>query len=395
MKILYLTIAYPKIKENSNLYSDLANEFGGNGHELYVVAPRIDDLTTNIEKEGTVKVLRVKTMPLFNVGSIKKGIANIIIPFQFINAIKKHLSDICFDLIISPTPPITLHSVIKFVKNRDDAKSYLILRDIFPQNAKDLGIMTNRFLFLYFRKFEKKMYEISDFIGCMSKGNIAYVTKHNQEIEKSKFHLLPNWIKVEDFKIASTNLKKRYGLDGKYVAVFGGNLGKPQYVDFILDLAKAYLNNTNIVFLIIGDGTEQNRIKRRVDEENILNVILKNSIPRSDFLELIKQCNVGLVNLHPAFTIPNIPSRMLAYFQAGIPILAAIDRNTDFGEILDDSKSGVWCYSNDLEDYKRKFDLLYSNEEFRKELGLNGYNYLKNYLDVSNAYKIIVKNAAL
>jgi len=389
MKILYLTISYPNVENNSNLYSDLANEFECNDHEIYVVAPSIDG-ETKLNHEGNTKVLRVKTLPLFKVSFIKKGIANILLPFQFNRAIRKYLSNNIFDVIISPTPPITLGGLIRKLKRKTGAKSYLILRDIFPQNAKDLGLIKSKVLFNYFRKKEKKLYKYSDFIGCMSKGNMEFILTHNKDVKKEKLHILPNWIKVKDYTKSSYNLKLKYGLDNRFIAVFGGNIGIPQYVDFIVDLAKLYVNNPEIIFLIIGDGTEKNRIKNRIRDENISNIVIKDRIPRNDYIDLIKQCDVGLVNLHPDFTIPNIPSRTMAYFQSKIPILAAVDRNTDYPKIIEDAKAGLWCYSDDLDSYKKCFEEIYNNGELRKSMGLNGLNYLKTNQDVSIAVNIIL-----
>jgi glycosyltransferase involved in cell wall biosynthesis len=390
MKILFLTLAFPNVETNSNLYSDLANELVINNHDLLVVAPQKRGQRTQVQIEGNTKVLRVRTLPLFNIDPIRKGIANILLPFQYLKAIKKNAAERNFDLIISPTPPITLYRAIKRLKKQYSAKSYLILRDIFPQNAMDLGLIRNKFIFYLFRRQERKLYKISDYIGCMSAGNIEYVKEHNKEINADKLHILPNWIKVKPVKTQNDDIKNKYNLSEKFVAVFGGNVGIPQYVDFILDLASYYLSNLSIIFLIIGDGTEVNRIKTRIQNEGISNVVFKDMIPQEDYLKLIQQCDLGLVNLHPSFTIPNIPSRTLAYMQAKIPILAAIDRNTDLNDFIDKSSCGLWCYSDDLEDYKEKFEIMLNDKALRKNMGANGYNYLKANFDVNNIYKIIL-----
>ena len=166
-------IAYPNVARNTNMYTDLTSEFLRNGHDVYVAAPHNNATQMNIE-EG-IKVLRIKTLPLFNTSFIKKGIANILLPYQYKNSIKRYFKDIYFDLVITPTPPITFIATISFLKKKNHAKIYLILRDIFPQNAKDLGIIKNPIIFNYFRRKEKKLYRIADSIGCMSQKNIDFV----------------------------------------------------------------------------------------------------------------------------------------------------------------------------------------------------------------------------
>ena len=152
MRILFLALAFPKIGQGGNLYTDLMEEFRDQGHEVYVVAPSINEIETGLIDEGGIKVLRVKTMTLLNVGVVKKGLANLLLPFQYKYAIKKHLSsEIIPNLIIMPTPPISLVSVATWLKKSSDAKVYLILRDIFPQNAVDLGMMEKEgFLYRFF-----------------------------------------------------------------------------------------------------------------------------------------------------------------------------------------------------------------------------------------------------
>lgn len=49
-------------------------------------------------------------------------------------------------------------------------------------------------LYKYFRKQEKRLYTISDHIGCMSQANIDYVIKHNPEVNSRKVEVCPNTI---------------------------------------------------------------------------------------------------------------------------------------------------------------------------------------------------------
>lgn len=386
-------LSYPNVEFNTNMYTDLVDEFIKNNNNVIVVAPS-ESINTEMCSEGNTKVLRVKTGKLFNVNPITKGISNIKLASQFTSAITRFLFDTKFDLIISPTPPITLFSTIKSIKKRDNCKSYLILRDIFPQNAKDLGLIKNSFLFNYFRKKEKQMYDISNCIGCMSQGNIDYVKDHNEEVESSKLHLLPNWIRVKgDANLESFSAcKARFNLEGKFVAVYGGNLGKPQKAEFIIELAEELKYLKDVVFLIIGKGTEKRNLEIIIQEKNLSNVVMKDYLPREEYTELVRCCDIGLVNLSNRFTIPNIPSRTLAYFEANIPILAAVDKNTDYGDILDESESGLWSITGDIDAYKSNFLKLYENVTMRNAMGNNGFEYLKNELNVENAYKTIVSH---
>lgn len=394
MKILFLYLVYEKA--NSNLYTDLVEEFKDKGHEIYVVTinERKNKEETQLNQENGVNVLRVKTGNLFGVNFIEKGITTLKLGKDFEKEINKHLSDIKFDMVVHHTPPITFTNVIKDIQKKNkECKSYLILRDIFPQNAVDLGVIKNKFLFNFFRGKEAKLYESSDYIGCMSEGNIDYLLKHNPEIEGDKLHILRNWGKLKGkINVDKSLIRSEYGFKtGDFIAVFGGNMGRPQGLENLLELAKEVKSYSDIKFLLVGKGNEKNKLEKIISEQKLTNVIMKDFIPREDYEKLIASCDIGLVSLHKDFTIPNIPSKTIDYFKLNLPILAATDKNTDYGKILEaESRGGLSCLYGDIETYKKNLLTLYKDEEMRRELGANGRRYYENYLGVDKAYKVII-----
>ena len=394
MNILFLMITFPDMRKNSNLYTDLVEEFNNNGHNVFVATllEKKNNKNSFTEKINGITILRVKCGDMFNVNFVRKGITTISLPYKFKQAINKYFNYTKFDLVIYPTPPITFAPVVKYIKKRDECKSYLILRDIFPQNARDLGLMNNNLLFNYFRKKEQQLYDLSDYIGCMSQGNIKYVLEHNN-IDEGKLEILYNWKKIGyDTKNDVVDYKKKDGLENKFVAIFGGNIGLPQELEFLLELAKEYKNRDDIVFLIFGEGTEKEKMINIIKDEKLSHVMIKNNIRRDDYQNLIKHCDVGLINLNRNFTIPNMPSKLIGYFEAAIPILASTDKNTDLRGFLQETKTGLWSETGDLEGYKINFEKLFNDKKLREELGKNGRKFLEENLSVERTYQIISKH---
>ncbi|PKM49067.1 MAG: glycosyltransferase WbuB [Firmicutes bacterium HGW-Firmicutes-7] len=395
MNVLFLMISFPDINKDSNLYSDLAEEFRNNGHQVYLATllEKKYNLNTYLENVKNLSILRVRAGNWFNTNSLLvKGITTLTIANYFKKDIKKYFNKIKFDLVIYPTPPITFAPVVKYLKQRDKGASYLILRDIFPQNVRDLGLLNNSFLYNYFRLKEKKLYNISDYIGCMSKGNIQYVLDHN-DIDENKLEVLYNWGKVfYNSEVIAVDYKKKYGLENKFVAVFGGNIGLPQELEFLLELAKEYKYRSDVVFFIIGKGAQKEKIVNLIDYHKLSNVIIKDYIPRDEYRNLLKQCDIGLINLNRTFTIPNMPCKVVDYFNASIPILASTDKNTDLKQFLQGANAGLWSETGDLEAYKSNFEKLLNDKKLRKELGENGRKFLEENLSVERAYQIINKH---
>lgn len=392
-KILFLAHSFSSSKDGG-IYSDLIKEMHAQGNHITVVAPSYDG-ATGLNVENGIKVIRVKAPELMQVGNITKGIATLLLPYLYKLAIKRSKISFDFDAILLPTPPITLGILAKWLKKKSKAKVYLILRDIFPQNAVDLKMMRNdSLIYNYFRRKEIQLYKVSDAIGCMSDANINYIKKNNSYLDTSKLHLLPNWQKLPQFKNieSSSFIRSQYGLENKFVAIFGGNIGKPQKLENIIELAKTLKDHKDIVFLIIGAGTEKNKLAEKIRLEEIDNVTLKEHIPRADYNKLILLADVGLISLSEDFTIPNFPSKVLSYFASKRPVLASIDLNTDFGDMLDKTNSGLWAEAGKTEELKKKLLYLYHNPDVRLTMGENGHKYMKENLLPNNAYKTILKH---
>jgi glycosyltransferase involved in cell wall biosynthesis len=375
------------------MFTTIVQQFHENGHEVFVLAPDIKNEKTFISKEAGIDILRVKTLPIKNVPNVLKGFANLLLPYQYNNALNKFYSNIKFDLIISPTPPITLVDVTKKLKTKYNSKFYLILRDIFPQNAVDLGFMKkDGFLFNYFRRKEILLYKLADYIGCMSEGNIKYIKHHNTFTDQKNLHVLSNYQILYDIeKKPNFELRKKYKLENKFVVVFGGNMGKAQQLGNVLELAKSCQENKDVVFLLLGEGVHMNKLEQDIYRLGIINIQIQRTIPKQEYQDLIRICDIGLISLHESFTIPNIPSKTLDYFNVGLPVLASIDRATDYNEILEQAKAGYWSYAGDHQTFKSNFDKLYKNVELRKLLGANGRHYFERYLTPQIAYEVIIK----
>jgi len=398
MNILFLTLLDFSSILDSNIYTDLMKEFLINKHSVYIISQtekRKKQKTKLIDEDG-YKILKLQIGNIQKTNIIEKGISTLTLEYKFKKAIRKYYNYIKFDLVLYSTPPITLKKSIEFIKKRDQAKTYLLLKDIFPQNAVDLGMIKhNGLLFKYFRHKEKKLYSASDYIGCMSQMNIEFLLKHNTDINPNKVEVCPN--SVEVLNIVKTekevkNIRVRFNIPlDKIVFIYGGNLGKPQGIEFLIECLKYNINNKKIFFVIVGSGTEQYKLENFINEFNPDNVSLLSQLLKSDYEELVSSCDVGLIFLDSRFTIPNFPSRILSYMQASMPVLAATDKNTDIGKVIEKGQFGYWCESSSIEKFSEKVQLL-CNEEIRKTMGNNARKYLENNYTSKHSYDIIMKH---
>lgn len=401
MNILFMTLIDFDSIEEHNIYTDLLRKFYKEGHSVSIISPterRKKQPTHFIRVSDKLTILKLQIGNTQKTNIIEKGISTVSIESIFVRGIKKYFANRKFDLIIYSTPPITFYNAIAYVKKRDDAKTYLLLKDIFPQNAVDIGMLSKTgikgILYRFFRSKEKKLYGISDYIGCMSQANVEYVLNHNSEIKPDRVEVCPNCIEILDKSISNNERKElriKYNIPpDKKIFIYGGNLGKPQGIDFLIKCLKSQKDNERAFFLIVGDGTEYLKIEKYIEQDRPSHVRLMKRLPKEDYDRMVAACDVGMIFLDHRFTIPNFPSRLLAYMQAEIPILAVTDSNTDIGKIIVDGDMGCWCESNDIEAFTRC--VLNIDSLNLSEAGQKAYHYMAQNYDVNNAYKIIIKH---
>ena len=367
-----------------DLYCDLIDSLLKRNHNITIVRslPNISNTIYQERKTG-LSVLDVKTGDPFSKNLFNKGLNQIMIGIHLKRAIKKYLSEDSFDLILYATPPVTLAGVVKYCKDKYHAKTFLMLKDIFPQNAVDLGMMSKAgIIYKYFRNQEKKYYRYSDYIGCMSQANMEYVLRHNSDVKKEKVHIFPNSIEIDFAGRTVFN-------EDKTVFMFGGNLGKPQNISFLIDLSRRLKDYSKAEFVIVGDGTEQEKIVEYVTNEKPSNLTFNKRLPQEEYEKLLQTADVGLISLDPRFTIPNVPSRMQTYMKLKKPILAITDTATDVKNMILNNDCGWWCDARNLNDAEKLVKIICENKDKQKKKGLNGFEFLKKEFDVElNADKI-------
>lgn len=410
MRILFLTLMKIYSPDDEGIYMDLMKCFAKKGHQVHIISPleKKEGGEEEIIKDSNISLVRCKTGNLFGVSMLEKGTSQAGLASKYLKAIDKYFHGIKFDLILYSTPPISLAGVVQKIKKKTGAATYLLLKDIFPQNAVDIGILSPFLAKILFRNKEKKLYEISDYIGCMSPANVDYLLKHN-DIDRKKVEVCPNSIKVvagfekmTDEKVHLTDVSAkedknlRSGLLSRYkipadkiIFLYGGNLGRPQDIPFIIRCIDEASSVKEVHFVICGDGTEYGKLNEFATKENPKNFTLIKSLPKAEYDALAKVSDVGMIFLDHRFTIPNFPSRLLSYLKERIPVLVCTDINTDIGKIAMDNEFGLYSVSDNEKDFASNVVKL-TDKRLRLRLGENGYKFLLNNYTVEKSYEIIM-----
>ena len=423
MNIVFITLSNINSISYPGIYADLMRKFRNEGHSVYIVssAERKTGVSTQLIDVDGVHILKVRTLNIQKTNVIEKGLGTLLMERQYKQAIKKYLGNVKFDLILYSTPPITFTNVVKYLKKKNPkAISYLLLKDIFPQNAVDIGMFGKHSLFnWWFRRKEVDLYKASDYIGSTSPAHAEFVRKYNPYYPAERIELAPNSIELSNFhyedgqeKAERVYIRKKYNLPTDIpIFIYGGNLGKPQGIDYLLKCLDANKNRKDCFFVVVGNGTEYPKLKTWYEEylkttnstdssnsersdvrrkKEDVNVKLMERLPKEDYDMLVRSCDVGLIFLDHRFTVPNYPSRLLPYLEYKIPVICCTDVSTDVGSIAEDNGYGFWCESVKTEDFTALVNKMLKAD--RKAMGERGYEFLKKNYTVQNTYDAIIQH---
>jgi glycosyltransferase involved in cell wall biosynthesis len=391
-------------KVAAKMMHELGVGFSNAGHNVTLLTPRPSSIISSLfeqyrklklEKVEDISVIRFPSGRIKNVNKIFRLINEILLPCRAWNYAKRYLASTHFDLVVDYSPSIFWVPLVEKIKKQQNCKSYLILRDFFPQWAIDARIIQeNSLLTKYFQFVEQKNYSIADKIGIQSPGNIEIFLRKNSKW-KDKIQLLYNWADTnKEISIASdktSSFRQRFNLEGKVVFFYGGNIGKAQEMMNLLVLAdRMFHYSKDAFFIFLGEGDEVTVVKNYIATKKLTNSLYLPSVNQLEFQEILKSIDVGLFSLHPNHTSHNFPGKLLGYMQNAKPILGCVNKGNDLYETVSKSNSGYISYSGDI-------DALFSNaiklmnQEQRIKLGQNSYQLLLDQFSTESAVSTILK----
>ncbi len=396
MRILIFVVYYlPSPIASAKLIHDLGIEFDRMGHEVVIAAPDENILSDKqITSEDGITVFRIRTGKIKTAPRLVRAFNEVRLSQTMWKKGSQFFKENTFDLIVYYSPTIFFGSLVNRLKTLFGCPSYLILRDIFPQWAVDAGILrSGGIVHTFFKWKERQNYDAANVIGVQSPANLQYFSELGLD-KKYNLEVLYNWTALTEYNTPNGKYRDRLGLKNKVVFFYGGNIGLAQDMDNIVRLAKALRNEPTAYFLLVGDGSEVPRLKKKIDAKNLTNIYIHPSVDQEEYLAMLSEFDVGLISLDRGLKTQNFPGKMLSYMHESKPILASINPGNDLKEILKEHHAGMVCFNGDhavFADYARQ---LVESAELRKRLGSNGRAQLENMFSVSKAARQILSHFA-
>jgi len=326
---------------------DLCREFIQQGFHVTVLVPGMAQSNAwVVEQWEGVELIKLKSWKIKNVSFIRRFVGEILLPFFMIRNFKKcpQIHEL-WDGIIWYSPTIFLGRVAHFLRKKSGAKAYLIIRDIFPDWAVNLGVLKKGPAYYFLKSVESYQYKVADVIGVETPSNLNYFNKWSNGARK--IEVLENWISDLPNTPCSIDISQTK-LAGKKICIYAGTLGIAQNVYKIITLADFMRGEDDIGFVVVGQGSEAKRIRNHAEELGLENILFFDSIPADEILTLYIQCDVGLLTLDHRHKTFNVPGKFVSYMQAGLPILASINPGSDLVDLINNHNVGKVSVSENL-----------------------------------------------
>ena len=361
MRIALIADTFPPLRTSGAVQlRDLSREFARQGHQLTVLLPASDlDRDWELQNADGVEVLRLRAPRTKDIGYVRRTLGELLMPFAMLRNLRKSpLARQKWDGVVWYAPSIFHGPLARALKRASGCKGYLIIRDIFPEWAVDMGLMGRGLPYRFFDAVARYQYSVADVIGVQTPGNLAYFEKWRQ-LPGRTLEVLQNWLGEPAKKPCAIRVDATL-LAGRKVFVYAGNMGVAQGMDRVLDLAERLLHRPDVGFLFVGRGSDAARLKTTAQARGLSNVVFFDEIDPDEIPDLYAQCSVGIVALDPRHQSHNIPGKFLTYMQSGLPVLANVNAGNDLAALIRREQVGQVCESNDVEQLARMAETLLS-----------------------------------
>ncbi|RJX65550.1 glycosyltransferase WbuB [Tsuneonella suprasediminis] len=352
MKIALVADTFPPLRTSGAVQlRDLSREFARQGHDLTVFLPDSDiDRPWHVQEWEDVRIVRLRAPTIKDLGYARRTLNEFLMPFAMLRNFRKSpLVTDRWDAVIWYSPSIFHAPFVRALKATSRCKGYLIIRDIFPEWALDLGLLRKGLIYSFFRRVAENQYRQADIIGVQTPGNIKYFDRWAGKSPDRVLEVLPNWLDKPVIVPSSIRIDQT-PLCGRKVLVYAGNMGVAQGMDIILQLADRMQKREDLGFLFVGRGGDTLRLRNMAQSLELKNVLFHDEIEPDEIPELYTQCHVGIVALNHQHKSHNIPGKFLTYIRSGIPVLANVNPGNDLITLIAEEGVGEACETNDIDD---------------------------------------------
>ena len=300
------------------------------------------------------------------------------------------------DVILSTSPSLPACVPVAIAKTLYRCPVVLSLQDILPEAAVQTGLITHPLAIKVFEQLEKFAYASATKISVITPSFAKNLVEKGVPI--SKMECISNWVDVgfvRPLPKEDNAFRRAYGLAGKFVVLYSGNIARTQGVRTIIRTASQMQDNRDIQFIIVGEESQLVELNELCEELSVQNVKLLPFVPDDQFPEMLAAADVSLIMQKRNVVGFNMPSKTQKIMASGRPVIASVPANGSAAEAIRQSGSGLIVEPESPTELAKAIEVLYHDPEQSAELSRRGRQFaIDNYSfdQAINAYEALLKS---
>lgn len=275
------------------------------------------------------------------------------------------------DVILTPSPPLTIGLVGWLLGLRMKAPYVYNIQEIYPDFAVNQGLIRNSVLIRFLRWIESMVYAKSAKVVSISRWFNDIVAQRN--VPREKLHVIPNFVDTDLYHPLPRDnaFAREHNLVGNFIILYGGNIGLSQDWESLLQAARD-LSELEMEFIIVGDGAVSKWLRAEVEKRRLANVRFLGYQPRHMMATINASCDICMIPMKSATTIDTFPSKIYTILACGKPVIVQADPNSELEWLMNRVDCGYVASPDDAKAFTEAVRTAYRDRHILQEKGLRG-----------------------
>jgi colanic acid biosynthesis glycosyl transferase WcaI len=287
------------------------------------------------------------------------------------------------DAVLAMSPPLTLGAAGWLAARRWRVPFVFNIQDVFPDVAVELGAITNPRVIALASWLERWTYRHSDAVTVLSddlRDNLVTKIRGTVPDAMDRVRVIPNF--VDTARIAPADpgaggYRREFGLEGRTVVMYAGNVGLSQALDLVLDTARKLADRSDVVFVINGGGSARAQLEDRA--AGLGNVRFVDFQPKERLAEVLAAGDIHVVPLKRGLARSSVPSKTYSILAAGRPVVASVDEGTEVARVVERAGAGLAVPPDDPDAFTAAVVALLDDPAGRRAMGAAGRAFVEQW----------------
>ena len=285
------------------------------------------------------------------------------------------------NVVVATSPQLLVGISGWWIARWKGAPFVLEVRDLWPESLTAVGVgKENSLLHRSLASVASFLYQTAQHVVVVTPAFKEFLIQ-KWKLPSSKISVVENGVETNLFAPAcgQSDLKRALGLEGKFVVCYVGTIGMAHGLDILIEAAESLQSNTEITFLLVGEGADKERIKRLAVERGLKNISFVDQQPRDRIPAFIAAADVCLVLLKKTELFKTvIPTKMLEFMSCGRAVILGVEGQAQ--QILERAEAGITIEPENAASLVDAIQRLGSDVSLRYRFGTNGRRYIvENY----------------